>query len=130
MTGDCMEYHEIAMILREKETAFFHYKYTSNREWLEHTLHAQYSEFGSSGCCFQREEVIHALSALTHDRSIEMDQFRCEQVSEDTYLIHYVTQKQTDRYYRTSLWVRENEHFQLRFHQASLLCEKTKCETE
>lgn len=111
--------------LLELEKAFFKRQYISDPGWLNATLHADFTECGKSGILSGKKEVMEGLLSCTTDRNIVIYNFSCEQIVDNCWMVHYVTESEGERYYRTSIWSR-GEQFQLRFHQAS----KINCDME
>lgn len=117
--------------LLELEQAFFKKQYISDPEWLNATLHEDFTECGKSGILFGKKEVMESLLSCAADRDIVIYNFSCEQIDENSWMVHYITESEGEHYYRTSIWSR-GEQLQLRFHQATKLnCDREciKCES-
>lgn len=113
--------HEVLLNL---EKSFFRISCISHRDWLDATLHNDFTECGKSGVLFNKDEVMDGLLACKEDRPIEISDFSCEMIGADCWMVHYVTESDDEgSYYRTSVWVRE-KGLQLRFHQATKLNSK------
>ena len=102
------------------EKKFFEIKYISDKNWLNDTLHNDFLECGKSGTLFSKKEVMEELLLCLKDRDIEIFNFVCELIGENCWLVHYVTETEDELFFRTSIWVYENQ-LQMRFHQATKL---------
>ena len=106
--------------LLELENSLFKLKYISDRKWLERTLHDDFHEFGKSGVLFKKEDTVESLLQCADDRDIEIYDFECRNITDTSWLVHYITESNDKRYYRTSVWVKDG-NMKLLFHQASEL---------
>lgn len=103
------------------EKNFFQLDYISDPQWLDSILHTDFLECGKSGLLYDKAETIHALLTYRENRTIAIYNFECNALSSNCWMVHYITKDQAENLvYRTSIWLKE-EHFQLRFHQASIL---------
>lgn len=109
--------HEVLLNL---EKSFFRISCISDRDWLDATLHNDFTECGKSGVLFNKNEVMDGLLACKEDRPIEISNFSCEMIGTGCWMVHYMTESDGELYYRTSIWIRE-KGLQLRFHQATKL---------
>lgn len=106
--------------LLELENSLFKLKYISDRKWLDITLHNDFRECGKSGRLFNKQETMESLIKFTSDRDIKIFDFECRNITDTSYLVHYITKSDNKRYYRTSVWVKE-DGLKLLFHQATEL---------
>ena len=104
----------------ELEKSLFKYEYMSNVDYLNSVIDDSYLEVGKSGYKITKKDVIDELSSLDEDRNIIIYNFSCNELSNDIYLVHYFTKKESDNIFRTSIWKKENNNFKILFHQASL----------
>lgn len=104
----------------ELEKSLFKYEFMSNINYLNKIIDDNYIEIGKSGKEITKEDVIKYLINLKEDRNIIIYNFKCDKISEDIYLINYITKKEKDNIFRTSIWKKENDEFKILFHQASL----------
>lgn len=102
------------------EKDFFKLSCISSREWLDAVLHDDFSEVGKSGILFDKEETMEGLLSCKSDRDIVIYNFCCEEIGENSWMVHYVTESEDGLIYRTSIWSKETR-MQLRFHQATKL---------
>lgn len=106
--------------LLDLEQSFFKIQYISDKEWLDTTLHDDFTECGKSGILFDKYETMESLLSCAEDRDIEIFDFECRNISGTSWLVHYITKSGNKRYYRTSVWVKEKQ-LKLFYHQATLL---------
>ena len=100
------------------EKSLFKYEYMSNIEYLDSIIDDTYEEIGKSGSIYNKKDVIQELNNLKEDRNIEIYNFKCNKISNNIYLVHYITKSNDKNIYRTSIW-REEESLKILFHQAS-----------
>ena len=106
--------------LLEMKKAFFKKEYISDRKWLENVLHDDYKECGKSGTLWNKSDVVEGLLSCTGDRNITIYNFSCEKIVEHSWIVHYITVSGKDKFYRTSIWCKNNQ-LQLIYHQATKL---------
>ena len=104
----------------ELEKSLFKYEYMSDVDYLNNVIDDSYLEVGKSGYKITKSDVIEELSKLDEDRNIIIYNFSCSEISNDIFLVHYFTKKESDNIFRTSIWKKENNNFKILFHQASL----------
>ncbi len=104
----------------ELEKSLFKHEYMSDVTYLNEIIDDHFMEVGKSGKKYNKKDVIHDLSLVKEDRKITIYNFTCEKLSEDIYLIHYITKSNEGNIYRTSIWRKEYDRVKILFHQASL----------
>jgi len=92
----------------------------ADRDLLEQLLHPLFAEFGASGRAFGREAVIAALVA-DPDVGEQVRDLRASEVAPGVVLVTYGTAGPERRTLRSSLWIREDDRWRLRFHHGSLV---------
>ena len=100
---------------------------SETRETLALLLAADFREFGSSGRAFERASVLDALIAGARP-TLKLEEFRAEFVAKGAVLVTYVARSAAGPGWkppslRSSLWVRRENRWQLRFHQGTRLAE-------
>lgn len=105
--------------LIELEWALWRAETRFDREFMERTLAEDFREFGRSGRVYERAETL----AVTGD-SIEasLRDFQFSMLADDVALLTYVSEVQhqaLELANRTSIWVRRDGRWQLRFHQGT-----------
>ncbi len=101
------------------EKSLFKYECMSDATYLDKIIDDNFIEIGKSGKKYNKEDVINDLSITKEDRKITIYNFTCEKLSEDIYLIHYITKSDKGNIYRTSIWRKEYDRVKIIFHQAS-----------
>ena len=104
----------------ELEKSLFKYEYMSDVDYLNNVIDDSYLEVGKSGYKITKKDVIDELSSLDEDRNIIIYNFRCNEISNDIYLVHYFTKKDNDNIFRTSIWKKDDGNYKILFHQATL----------
>ena len=106
--------------LIELEHALWRAETRFDYDFMERVLADDFGEFGRSGRVYARADTL-AVDGDTIDarlRDLEVDQ-----IAEDVALVTYVSEvrhdQQLDLANRSSLWVRRNGRWQLRFHQGT-----------
>jgi ribonuclease HI len=82
--------------------------------FVDRTLHPDFAEFGRSGQVWTREDTINALAT---DPSIaeQAEDVSAVELSDDVVLVTY----RTVGALRSSIWVRHQGRWQMRFHQGT-----------
>ncbi|MEO5966050.1 MAG: nuclear transport factor 2 family protein [Candidatus Limnocylindrales bacterium] len=84
-------------------------------------------EFGSSGRIWTRDAMLEAVSSAPMTGGISIEDFEVAEVRPDVFLALYVTVDVQSRdgarvvSRRSSLWVRHDNAFRMRFHQGTTL---------
>ena len=101
--------------LWERETRF-------DREYMERILSPDYIEFGRSGRIYNREETL-AVPDQEIKARLPLADFRLIQISVEVVLITYSSEVRNNRAVlvanRSSIWVKTEKGWQLRFHQGT-----------
>jgi ribonuclease HI len=82
-------------------------------------LHPRFEEIGSSGRLWSRDAMIQSIG----ENSREDPQFQVlgiDELSEDSILLTYTTASEHGRVLRSSLWLKLNGRWRLRFHQGTV----------
>ena len=90
----------------------------SNINYLNSIIDDDYIELGKSGKVFNKNVVIQELSKLKNDRNIKIYNYTCLELSNNIWMVHYITLSDEKKIYRTSIWKNDNE-LKIVFHQAS-----------
>lgn len=89
-------------------------------ERLEELLHPEFVEMGSSGRVYDRQLIIQAMSQDVGDAGVVMRDFEVHDITEDAALVTYRSIGQAgDEARRSSVWVRVEGVWKLRFHQGT-----------
>jgi hypothetical protein len=92
-----------------------------NHSYMDNLLAENFFEFGRSGKIYSRSECL-AIEQQPILAKLPLENFKLHHVSENTVLITYiseVTYESVQRANRSSLWVKDNGSWKLRFHQGT-----------
>jgi hypothetical protein len=92
----------------------------SDRAALERLLHQDFFEFGASGRRWRRDEVVDDLVASPNLDALTVTQVGARGVSDDVILVTYRTEDPQRVVWRSSLWLRAGDDWQILFHQGTL----------
>ncbi|MEZ2389480.1 RNase H family protein [bacterium RCC_150] len=81
-------------------------------------LHPDFTEIGSSGRVWSRDEVLMALEGDPGERT-ELEVLSTDKISADTVLLSYRSYGRLGSVLRTSIWVLDDARWRLRFHQST-----------
>ena len=105
--------------LIELEWALWRAETRFDPEFMERTLAADFREFGRSGRVYERADTL----AVSGDSiEAELRDFQLAMLADDVALMTYVSEVRhgvLDLANRTSIWVRRDGRWQLRFHQGT-----------
>lgn len=90
-----------------------------DRKYMENILAPDFFEFGRSGRKWNRDEV---LDYSEEEIKAELSDMEVHFIDETTALVTYLSKAQYEELeisYRSSLWVKNGEQWQLRFHQGT-----------
>ena len=79
-------------------------------------LHADFTETGSSGRRYDRDEILAHLAPL---RGVDASEFVADEIAPGVVLLQYSTSSADGLVHRSSLWVREKGRWLLRHHQGT-----------
>jgi uncharacterized protein (DUF952 family) len=93
-------------------------------EWMDHVLHAEFTEVGRSGRLYDRAEAIEATD-YPYEYELPHADLEVDFVGDDIALVTYVSRESLHGEelpaHRTSLWVHTDTGWRLRFHQGTPL---------
>lgn len=107
--------------LYELEESLWRAETRFDREYMDELLAEDFVEFGRSGRTYSREECL-AVSDQEIDIDLPLDDFEVRDVAEGVVLVTYVSVVQYEELEvanRSSLWVRRDGEWRLRFHQGT-----------
>lgn len=81
-----------------------------------------HEEFGKSGKRFNKSNIVQELPVWDH-QEIEVSRFECVRLSNESLLTKYQSLSNGIKANRSSIWVKENNRWQMIFHQGTV-CEK------
>lgn len=103
------------------EQSLWQNKTRFNKEYMEKIFHEDFFEFGRSGKTYTRAECLNVESQEILAK-IPLENFKVHEINEHTVLITYISEVTYDtlqRGNRSSLWVKQNNEWLLRFHQGT-----------
>lgn len=89
---------------------------------LAELIHDDFEEFGKSGKRFNKSSIVADLPVWDHHR-IEIRRFDCVRLSENSVLTKYQSLSNGVKTNRSSIWIKESDHWQMIFHQGTI-CDK------
>ncbi|HWD69086.1 MAG TPA: nuclear transport factor 2 family protein [Solirubrobacteraceae bacterium] len=105
--------------LIELERSLWRAETRFDAQFMERTLAADFREFGRSGRVYERADTL----AVTGDSiDAHLRDFQLSMLADDVALLTYVSEVQheaLDLANRSSVWVRRDGRWQLRFHQGT-----------
>lgn len=106
--------------LRELEETHLRDGVRHSREALEELLAEDFYEVGRSGRSYDKQSVIDALLATESlPPSLHIEDFRAHALAEGVALTTYTTRSDGHASRRSSIWVRGERGWRLRFHQGT-----------
>lgn len=115
--------------LRDLEIRLHQREVRSNVEQLDALLHDSFVEFGRSGQCYNKAEIIEQLLLESATKSVWSQDFTVEEISAGVALLLYKSAHRhetgalTRHANRSSLWQLTDRGWQLRFHQGTATAE-------
>ncbi|WP_433738652.1 DUF4440 domain-containing protein [Pseudomonas putida] len=89
-----------------------------NADELSGLLADDFIEFGASGSIWTKAEVIQQLPKDSFSQRT-ISQFAIKPLSENTALVTYQCHTETSNSLRSSIWRKQNEQWQMLFHQGT-----------
>jgi hypothetical protein len=111
--------------LKSLEVELHHPGVRCNRERLEQLLHPEFHEVGRSGRSYNRESIVGHLAAQQTQPVVVSDSFAVSQLAPGVALLTYRSAhaesegKLVHHMLRSSLWLRVNAGWQMRYHQGT-----------
>ena len=109
--------------LQKLEESLWISKTRFDKEYMEHTLHPDFFEFGRSGLIHKRADTL-AEPAQEIKVRLPLKKLKVHSISNNTVLITYVSivtykDNEAEIGNRSSLWIKTPTGWQLRFHQGT-----------
>ncbi|MCL4540123.1 MAG: DUF4440 domain-containing protein [Bacteroidetes bacterium] len=108
--------------LRRLEESLWKRETRFDREYMERILSPDYIEFGRSGRIYNREETL-TVPDQEINACLPLADFRVIQITSEVVLITYTSEVKYNRAVlvgnRSSIWVKTEKGWQLRFHQGT-----------
>lgn len=91
----------------------------SDSSRLSTLIHNDFEEFGKSGKRFSKSDIVNEVPTWDY-HEIEIKHLECVRLSVKTVLVKYQSFSNGVRANRSSIWVKENSHWQMIFHQGTI----------
>jgi ribonuclease HI len=91
----------------------------ADRARLERLLHPAFAEHGSSGRRWTRDDIVADLLRSPDPGAVEVRDLVADRVAPDVVLVTYVAERADARTRRSSVWVRHDGRWVVRFHQGT-----------
>ncbi len=120
---------ELAQVLEAliaREPIFHRPEFGTGRADFDRMMAAEFREIGASGKVYEREFVLDLLEErhrTVQQEDLQPTGFQIQQLSADTYLLHYTLLHGTRKTRRTTVWKRENSTWVIVFHQGTIIQE-------
>jgi hypothetical protein len=89
-------------------------------------MHPDYTEVGASGRWWNRTDILAAMAGEPPDSPpITASMVQATRLAGDTILVTYISQVGPRRAYRSSVWLRGDEGWQVWYHQGTLAASGT-----
>jgi hypothetical protein len=98
----------------------------SDPDAVRRLLHPEFREFGASGRVWNAESVIATIAAHAADAadgSIRVEHLEATRLADDVVLVTYVAARDGRLTHRSSLWLRSEAGWLMRFHQGTPVAE-------
>ena len=111
--------------LRKLEQSLLDSAVRRDGDRLRQLLTEDFVEFGSSGRVWTRQSIIEMLARETHFRPPAVEEFQCSIIGEKAALVTYRTVRvdaatgERLATLRSSIWVRREGEWRMRFHQGT-----------
>jgi len=105
-------------IILEYEKELFTKSFCENDQVVSERLDEDFLEFGQSGEIYHRHEILEYLRNAG-DRSIEIMDFHVEKLCKSCCIAKYRWENDGKVANRTSIWIRIDNQWKLKFHQGS-----------
>lgn len=90
----------------------------SNPIRLSELLHNEFEEFGKSGRKFSKADIVNEVPSWNH-HEIEITDLTFTRLAASVLLLKYQAFANDVRTKRSSIWVKDNGHWQMIFHQGT-----------
>jgi hypothetical protein len=115
--------------LKKREPAFHQVELCSTRELLEEYAASDFWEVGASGQVYSRELILDTVEKRFQENTEadtskwKKDEFKCRELSENTFIITYLLNQEGRITRRMSIWQNNNNKWQIVYHQGTIVSE-------
>lgn len=123
--GEADKVDRVATQLRQLEESMLAVTVRHNSDRMSELLADDFIEFGSSGRLWTRQAIIDSLAEEKDFSAPSIEDFQCKLLSEHIALVTYRAVRKCANAaewlesLRSSIWTRNNGHWQIRFHQGT-----------
>ncbi len=120
------ELAQVLEALTAREPIFHRPEFGTGRADFDCMMAAEFWEIGASGKIYERKFVLDLLEErhqTPQPEDLQPTGFQIQQLSADTYLLHYTLLQGTRKTRRTTVWRRENSTWVIVFHQGTIVQE-------
>ena len=112
--------------LQRREPIFHRPEFGTDRADFERMMAPEFCEVGASGRCYTRAQILDVLderrrNGTLDEETLHPDDFRCQPLAINVYLLTYALQQGTRRTRRSTIWRRVGEHWQIVYHQGTVV---------
>ena len=107
--------------LKKQEESLWRTETRFDHDYMDNILADDFFEFGRSGRVYSKQESLSAPLQEIHAR-LPLKNFEVHPISDDVALVTYISEVQYDELEignRSSLWLKTNDRWKLRFHQGT-----------
>jgi hypothetical protein len=112
--------------LKELEESLWLEETRFDREYMSSILAPDFFEFGRSGRIYQRKETIAANPKQEIQAKLPLRDFKIHSIDMNVVLVTYISEvgiNEVERGNRSSLWLKTETGWQLKFHQGTVVSE-------
>ena len=110
--------------LKKREPIFHHPEFGTSREDFESMTEESFWEVGASGKRYSREHILDILEerfANPHEDIWKTEDFQCQEIALDNYLLTYTLLQGKRITRRTTIWRRCNNNWKIVYHQGTIV---------
>ena len=110
--------------LKKREPIFHHPEFGTSRKDFESMTEESFWEVGASGKRYSREHILDILEerfANPHEDIWKTEDFKCQEIAMDNYLLTYTLLQGKRITRRTTIWRRCNNNWKIVYHQGTIV---------
>ena len=110
--------------LKKREPIFHHPEFGTSRKDFESMTEESFWEVGASGKRYSREHILDILEerfANPHEDIWKTEDFKCQEIVMDNYLLTYTLLQGKRITRRTTIWRRCNNNWKIVYHQGTIV---------
>jgi hypothetical protein len=110
---------DISALMLSLERQLMDPTFRKDRAAVSSLLAEDFSEFGSSGRVWSREAILDLLETEPSQPAPQIEDFKIQRIAENAVLVTYRTVRPQVRTNRSSIWIQNEEGWQVLFHQGT-----------